>query len=94
MGKGETGGLAFERMPAGLSAVYSLATGEAQEFHRQMAERSNICRSAPGEDIVLPKLTAKPPLLAYTDITEDPADWTNETMAEYYGVSTVRVQSD
>ena len=59
-----------------------------------MAERANICRSAPGEDIVLPKLTAKPPLLAYTDITEDPADWTNETMAEYYGVSTVRVQSD
>lgn len=94
VGKGETGGLAFERMPAGLSAVYSLATGEAQEFHRQMAERANICRSAPGEDIVLPKLTAKPPLLAYTDITEDPADWTNETMAEYYGVSTVRVQSE
>lgn len=43
VGKGEDGGLAFSRMPAGLSAAYSLVTGEAQKFYAQMLERAEIC---------------------------------------------------
>lgn len=82
VGKGEDGGLAFSHMPAGLSAAYSLATGEAQAFHAQMLERAEICRSAPGEDVVLPALTAKPWVLTYLDITEDPTDWKNVVMEE------------
>ena len=92
--KGENGGLAFERMPAGLSAAYSLVTGEAQEYHAQMLERAEICRNAPGEDVVLPALTAKPWVLTYLDITEDPTDWKNVGMAEYYGNASVRLQTE
>lgn len=91
--KGEDGGLAFERMPAGVSAAYSLATGEAQAYHAQMLERAEICRNAPGEDVVLPALTAKPWVLTYLDITEDPTDWKNVAMAEYYGNASVRLAS-
>ena len=94
VGKGEDGGLAFERMPAGLSAAYSLMTGEAQEYHAQMLERAEICRNAPGEDVVLPALTAKPWVLTYLDITEDPTDWKNVAMAEYYGNASVRLQAE
>lgn len=94
VGKGENGGLAFERMPAGLSAAYSLVTGEAQEYHAQMLERAEICRNAPGEDVVLPALTAKPWVLTYLDITEDPTDWKNVGMAEYYGNASVRLQTE
>ena len=94
MGKGENGGLAFERMPAGLSAAYSLVTGEAQEYHAQMLERAEICRNAPEEDVVLPALTAKPWVLTYLDITEDPTDWKNVGMAEYYGNASVRLQTE
>lgn len=93
VGKGEAGGLAFERMPAGMSAAYSMLTGEAQEYHAQMLERAKICRSAPGEDVVLPPLTAEPWVLTYLDITEDPTDWKNTAMAEYYGNASVRLQS-
>ena len=94
VGKGEDGGLAFERMPAGMSAAYSMLTGEAQEYHAQMLERAKICRSAPGEDVVLPPLTAEPWVLTYLDITEDPTDWKNTAMAEYYGNASVRLQSN
>ena len=83
VGKGEDGGLAIYRMPAGLSAAYSMLTGEAQEYHAQMLEREEICRSASGEDVVLQPLTAEPWVLTYLDITEDPADWKNKEMAEY-----------
>ena len=94
VGKGEDGGLAIDRMPAGLSAAYSMLTGEAQEYHAQMLERAKICRSAPGEDVVLPPLTAEPWVLTYLDITEDPTDWKNIAMAEYYGNASVRLQSN
>lgn len=94
VGKGENGGLAFSHMPAGLSAAYSLVTGEAQVYHAQMLERAEICRSAPGQDVVLPALTAKPWVLTYLDITEDPTDWKNVAMAEYYGNATVRLEAE
>lgn len=93
VGKGEDGGLAIDRMPAGLSAAYSMLTGEAQEYHAQMLEYAEICRSAPDEDVVLPPLTAEPWVLAYLDITEDPTDWKNTAMAEYYGNASVRLGS-
>lgn len=38
VGKGEDGGLAFERIPAGMGAAYSMLTGEAKEYHAQMLE--------------------------------------------------------
>ena len=91
VGKGEDGGLAFSRMPAGMSAAYSLVTGEAQAFHAQMLERAEICRSAPGEDVVLTERVAEPWVLAYEDITTDPADWKNAGMAAYYGNASVRL---
>lgn len=92
--KSAGGGLAFERMPAGLSAVYSLVAGEAQEFHAQMLERAEICRNAPGEDVVLPARAVEPWVLAYEDITTDPADWKNTGMAGYYGNASVRLESE
>lgn len=93
VGKGEDGGLAFERMPAGMSAAYSMLTGEAQEYHAQMVERAEICRSASGKDVVLSPLTAEPWVLTYLDITEDPTDWKNTAMAEYYGNASVRLEA-
>lgn len=91
VGKGEDGGLAFARMPAGLSAAYSLATGEAQAFHAQMLERAALCRSAPGADVVLSARRAEPWVLAYEDITENPDDWKNSGMAAYYGNASIRL---
>lgn len=94
VGKGENGGLAFDRMPAGLSAAYSLVSGEAQAFHAQMLERAAICRSAPGQDVVLSARTAEPWVLAYEDIVEDPTDWKNAGMAGYYGNASIRLGRD
>lgn len=59
-----------------------------------MIERAEICRSAPGKDVVLPPLTEESWVLTYLDITEDPTDWKNMAMAEYYGNTSVRLQSN
>ena len=57
-----------------------------------MIERAEICRNAPGEDVVLTERTAEPWVLAYKDITTDPADWKNVGMAAYYGNASVRLE--
>lgn len=81
-----------DRMSAGLNATYSILTGEVQEYHARMVERAEICRSELGDDVVLPPLTAEPWVQTYLDITENPIDWKNTAMAEYYGNASVRLQ--
>lgn len=39
-----------------------------------MLERAEICRNAPGEDVVLTEQTVEPWVLVYEDITTDPVD--------------------
>lgn len=59
-----------------------------------MLKRAEICRNAPSEDVVLPARAAEPWVLAYEDITTDPADWKNTGVAEYYGNASVRLESE
>lgn len=81
-------------------AVYSMANATTVPvllvwvFIAPMLECAEICRNAPGEDVVLPALTAKLWVLTYLDITEDPTDWKNVAMTEYYGNASVRLQTE
>lgn len=94
VGKGEDGGLAIDHMPAGLSATFAMLTDVAQEYHAQLLERAEICRNAPGEDVILSALIAESWVLTYLDITEDPSDWKDVARAEYYDNASVRLQSN
>ena len=83
--KGENGNPQINNMPAGAEAAYLIITGEAQDFHDQMTQRSALLRQAKDQDVTLSPLTSKPDLLFYLDITSDPSCWENQAVAAYYG---------
>ena len=39
---------------------------------------------------MLPRYTVQPNLLYFEDVSEDPGDWINQKMSEYYGKSSIR----
>lgn len=90
--KGVDGSPAVAHLPAGVSAAQSLLNGEAKAFYTEMLERDQLCRSSEERDIVLSPLSAAPYVLAYMDITEDPNDWKNLCMAQYYEKNSITLQ--
>lgn len=74
------------------SAVYSLITGEAVSYGEETAEREKLLKEAvesDAADIAVPRLTVHPYLLFWSDIEEDAGDWTNISMARYYGKDSI-----
>ena len=73
-----------------LSAGASIYFKEAQLYHVHMVQREALLES--NEEIVtLPKLAVKPYLLYFDDITNDPTDWRNTSVAKYYHKKEVRL---
>lgn len=74
------------------SALYSLMTKEGRDYGRETAEREELLKQAGASDsadITIPRLTIHPYLLFWSDIEEDAGDWTNKSMARYYGKDSV-----
>lgn len=75
------------------SALYSLMTKEGREYGIETAEREDMLKQAVESDtadVAIPRLTVHPYLLFWSDITEDAGDWTNRSMARYYGKDSIR----
>ena len=73
----------------GASAAEDLRNGNAAQYAAEQQARFEILHDESVTDAVLTEFSVKPDLLFYTDITEDPADWTNSAAAEYYGKNSV-----
>lgn len=74
------------------SALHSLMTGEAASYGDETAEREELLKEAVESDVVsiaVPRLTVHPYLLFWSDIEEDAGDWTNKSMARYYGKESI-----
>ncbi len=72
------------------SAVEDLRNGSAGAYGRENAEREAVLKDAGQEDAVLVRYTARPELLYYQDISEDPDDWVNRRLCQYYHKKSVR----
>lgn len=75
------------------SALYSLMTKEGWNYGRETAERDDLLKQAVESDtadITIPRLTVHPYLLFWSDIEEDADDYTNKSMARYYGKDSIR----
>lgn len=66
------------------SAITDLANGSAKAYGDAMKERAVILNDDTILEVVLEELPAKPRLLFYSDITEDPQYWENRSMAKGY----------
>lgn len=74
----------------GTSAVFELLDGSAAQYGRENEERLRILQNPREQDAVLPRYTVQPNLLYFEDVSEDPDDWINQKMSEYYGKNSIR----
>lgn len=74
----------------GTSAVFELLDGSATQYGRENEERLRILKNPREQDAVLPRYTVQPNLLYFEDVSEDPDDWINQKMSEYYGKNSIR----
>lgn len=74
----------------GTSAVSELLDGSAAQYGRENEARLRILNNPREQDAVLPRYTVQPNLLYFEDVSEDPGDWINQKMSEYYGKNSIR----
>jgi len=66
-----------------ISAIKSLHNGEAKEYDRQMDERTALYLSD-SPTVKVKKVTVKPHMLYFSDISKDAGNWKNQFMARYF----------
>lgn len=70
-------------------AVRILASGEAQAYAQECRERYDLYMQSAGQDVRVEPYQAKPEMPYLDDITEDPEDWRNQSLAKYYDLASV-----
>ena len=65
-------------------AYASLVTGQAKTYHEEYLERLEVLKDEDNLNPVLKPFTQKPFLLYVDDIIEDPMDWRNMAMSNWY----------
>ena len=80
----KSGNAGFGNMPMSISAIYSLANGEAKVYDQELTARDEYLRGTAELHVTVPALSARPELIYHTDITSDPGDWRNAHLAMFY----------
>lgn len=57
----------------------------AQTYYAEYQERLSILKDESVKTVYFEPYTYRPYLLFFGDITDDPDDWVNRSMAAYYG---------
>ena len=74
-----------------VSAVRSIVNGEAQTFYEEAMERYRIYTDETILDVELAPYSAKPALFDCSDLSEDPGNWLNLAVMQYYHKNYVKV---
>lgn len=72
-----------------LMALGNLRSGEAAAYHAAFEERLELLHDEEQRTVRLAPYPCTPYLLYFDDITDDPGDWRNLSVAAYYGKTTV-----
>lgn len=73
-----------------ISALRSLAYGEAETFYEEAMERYALYTDEDLEEVVVAPYSAKPHLFTFDDLSEDPGYWLNLAVSNYYHKSSVK----
>lgn len=73
-----------------ISALRSLAKGEAQTFYEEAMERYALYTDEDLEEVAVMSYSAKPHLFSFDDLSEDPGYWLNLAVSNYYHKSSVK----
>ena len=74
---------------AGYLAWHSVSSGEALAYSLEADARYNMYINSKGQEVEVTSFDFYPALLYYDDITEDPEDWRNQQVREYYELKSV-----
>ena len=72
------------------AAYVSLRSGEAQQYHQEYLQRLQIFQSD-SLSVTVNEFSVKPYLLFFDDITEDPENWKNISVAQWYQKENVKL---
>lgn len=75
----------------GTHAAYSLVSGQAKQYRMENEERLELLKGDKN-NVVFSHFSNPPELLVFQDIYENPNEWLNQVMAEYYGKESVRIE--
>ena len=86
----------FHHNPLGtfttFSAYYYIRIPQAAWYYNEYMIRREILENSAGQDVVIKEFYTRPWLFYLDDISEDPGDWKNVAMKNYYGLNSVRVE--
>ena len=74
----------------GISALRSVAKGEAQTFYQEAMERYALYTDESVAEVVVAPYSARPALFDFTDLSVDEGNWMNLAVARYYHKDSVR----
>lgn len=73
-----------------ISALRSLAKGEAQTFYQEAMARYEIYTDEDITDVVIAPYSERPALFHFTDLSEDEGNWMNLAVARYFHKNSVK----
>lgn len=73
-----------------ISALRSVAKGEAQTFYQESMERYALYTDDSVAEVEVAPYSARPALFDFTDLSEDEGNWMNLAVARYYHKDNVR----
>lgn len=76
---------------ASVSALRSLAKGEAKTFYGEAMERHALYTDEGLADVEVQPYSAKPALFSFDDLSEDEGNWLNLAVANYYHKNSVKL---
>lgn len=87
----DSGKASFSHMPASISATYSLISGDAAQYDRELNERDKYLSTTSDIEITLEPLSVTPELIFHTDITTRADHWKNMHMSLYYNKISIKL---
>lgn len=74
-----------------LSAADSLIKGYAQSYHEESLYRISLLTMENVDEVWVPNFSVCPPLLDPQELSTDPSDYRNHSVAKWYGISTLHM---
>ena len=67
-----------------MKAISQLNNGILKQYSKELDERVKLYENKALKGVTVKALTVKPNLIYFDDVTENPEDWRNESIRQYY----------